>query len=665
MTTAARWPALGTTAEVRCPAAVLGPARAVVEAELAAIDAAASRFRDDSELMAVNRAGGHAVAISALLAEAIEVALWTAAATSGAVDPTVGRALVVAGYDRDFDALRPSRRPLRAVAVGGWRSVALDRAAGTVRVPAGVSLDLGASAKALAADRAASAAAARTGAAVLVSLGGDIAVAGPAPAGGWPVRVCEDHRSGPDAPGQTLSIGGGGLATSSTTTRRWRRGAEDAHHIIDPARGLPVRAVWRTASVAAASCVHANAASTAAIVLRRRGARPGWRGPVSRRGWSAPTAGCARSATGRSPARPGARRRDRRRDRPSALWYLTRGSGAVTLLLLTASLVLGIVHVQRGRAGGAPRLLVESAHRTISLLVLVVLALHVVTAVLDPFAPIRLLDAFLPFTSAYRPLWLGLGAVALDLLLALTVTSVLRARLGHRAWRAVHWAAYACWPVAVVHGLGTGSDARTTWLLALALGCVAAVVVALALRLAASGPGRSLQRGGAAAVIAAAAAALAALAAPGTAGRRLGAARRHPGLAAGRPRRRRAPTARRRAVARPFSVAVSGTEHDGQASDGTAVVDLALRGPARPRARAGAPGRPAAGRRGRRPGPQRGDAAPPGDRVERADRAAATATSSTRSSARPTDGALRVRLNLDLSGPVVRGQLQGRPLQVR
>jgi thiamine biosynthesis lipoprotein len=263
----ARWPALGTTAELRCPAPVLATARAVVEAELAAIDAAASRFRPDSELTAVNRAAGRSVAVGPLLAEAIGVALWTAAATGGAVDPTVGRALVLAGYDRDFAALRPSGRPLRAVAVTGWRSVALDQAGGTVRVPPGVALDLGASAKALAADRAARAVAARTGAAALVSLGGDIAVAGPAPSGGWAVHVCEDHRSSADAPGQTVVIHGGGLATSSTTTRRWRRGGEEAHHIIDPAAGLPARPVWRTATVAAASCVHANAASTASIVL--------------------------------------------------------------------------------------------------------------------------------------------------------------------------------------------------------------------------------------------------------------------------------------------------------------------------------------------------------------------------------------------------------------
>jgi thiamine biosynthesis lipoprotein len=271
---AARWPALGTTAEVRCPAATLPQARAIVTAELEAIDAAASRFRSDSELTAVNRAAGRTVAIGPLLAEAIEVALWTAAATGGAVDPTVGRALVLAGYDRDIAALRPSRLPLRAVAVAGWRSIALHRDAGTVRLPAGVALDLGASAKALAADRAARTVAEHTGGPVLVNLGGDIAVAGPAPDGGWAVHVCEDHRSGLDAPGQTITIADGGLATSSVTTRRWRRGDGEAHHIIDPAAGLPVEPVWRTASVAAASCVHANAASTTAIVLGA--AAEGW-----------------------------------------------------------------------------------------------------------------------------------------------------------------------------------------------------------------------------------------------------------------------------------------------------------------------------------------------------------------------------------------------------
>jgi thiamine biosynthesis lipoprotein len=149
--------------------------------------------------------------------------------------------------------------------VPGWRTVALDPAARTLHVPAGVRLDLGATAKALAADRAAaSVAAAAPGLGVLVSLGGDIAAAGPPPEGGWRVRVTDDHRAGPEASAQTVTVRSGGLATSSTTVRRW--GARD-HHIIDPATGHPADAPWRTVSVAAASCVDANVASTAAIVL--------------------------------------------------------------------------------------------------------------------------------------------------------------------------------------------------------------------------------------------------------------------------------------------------------------------------------------------------------------------------------------------------------------
>lgn len=267
----ATWPALGSTATVIAAAGVLAAARAEVELELAAIDAACSRFREDSELTRVNRAGGRAVAVGPLLAEAIATALRVAAATDGLVDPTVGRALMLAGYDRDYALLRPSHAPLRVVAAPGWRTVALDRRAGTVRVPAGVAIDLGASAKALAADRAAARAAHRVGGGVLVNLGGDVAVAGATPAGGWRVHLCEDHRAGPDAPGQTIRIHGGGVATSSTTTRRWRRAGREMHHVIDPASGQPAAEVWRTVSVAAASCVDANAASTAAIV-RGRGA---------------------------------------------------------------------------------------------------------------------------------------------------------------------------------------------------------------------------------------------------------------------------------------------------------------------------------------------------------------------------------------------------------
>jgi methionine sulfoxide reductase heme-binding subunit len=183
---------------------------------------------------------------------------------------------------------------------------------------------------------------------------------------------------------------------------------------------------------------------------------------------------------------------------PSPLWYLSRGTGAVTLVLLTATVVLGIAGTLRWRpAAGLPRFLVDGLHRNLSLLVVALLAAHVLTAVLDPFAHLRALDAVVPLASTYRPLWLGLGALALDLLIALVVTSLVRARLGLRAWRAVHWVAYACWPVALLHGLGTGTDASAPWLQALAALCVAAVAAAVTTRLVRSrGSSIALRAGG-------------------------------------------------------------------------------------------------------------------------------------------------------------------------
>ena len=169
---------------------------------------------------------------------------------------------------------------------------------------------------------------------------------------------------------------------------------------------------------------------------------------------------------------------------PRALWYLTRGFGLVALILLTLTMVLGLAQTVRFARPGWPRFVVSALHKNASLLAVAVLTVHILTAVLDSYAPIRVVDIFVPFVGKYRPLWLGLGALAVDLLLALVVTSLLRERLGHRAWRAVHWAAYVCWPVAVLHGLGTGSDTKLGWVLLLNVVCVAAVVAALWWRLA-------------------------------------------------------------------------------------------------------------------------------------------------------------------------------------
>ncbi|MDQ6774096.1 MAG: FAD:protein FMN transferase [Candidatus Dormibacteraeota bacterium] len=242
--------------------------RTLIAAELDAVDLACSRFRDDSELARANARAGTEVEIGPLLAEYIAEALRVADMTAGAVDPTVGEALSRIGYDRDF-ALVPalgSEIHLRRHPAGGWRSVSLDVERGRLRVPAGSQLDLGSSAKALAADRCAGRAHSATGAGVLVSLGGDIAMAGAAPPGGWGVLVTDDHAAPASAGGQVVSLSCGGLATSSTTVRRWHRGRTALHHIVDPATGLPARECWRTVSVFAASCVDANAAATASIV---------------------------------------------------------------------------------------------------------------------------------------------------------------------------------------------------------------------------------------------------------------------------------------------------------------------------------------------------------------------------------------------------------------
>jgi thiamine biosynthesis lipoprotein len=274
------WEALGTTALVRVDdPASLGDARAIVAAELERIDAAASRFRADSELERVNRSSGEFTPIGELLHEAIAVALDAAALSRGAVDPTLGEAIRLAGYVADWrelqrDGFPPEPPRVRVVRTGGWQQVELHDDPRGVRLPSGLRLDLGATAKALAADRAAAAVAAQTGAGVLVSLGGDLATAGRMPSGGWLVHVTDDHRSSPSAPGQTVAITSGALATSSTTTRRWQRSGETMHHILDPATGSPTRGPWRTVSVTAASCVDANTASTAAIVLGRDA--PAW-----------------------------------------------------------------------------------------------------------------------------------------------------------------------------------------------------------------------------------------------------------------------------------------------------------------------------------------------------------------------------------------------------
>ncbi len=269
---AASWRALGTlvrlvVTEARC----LDDAQNMLEADLAAVDLACSRFRAGSEIRALR--GGSGQRVSPLLAEAIAVALRAARLTDGDVDPTVGAAMSAIGYDCDFEQMPRTgpALPVTVRTVPGWRQLRLENQ--ILTMPAGVQLDLGATAKAWAADRSAARVAQRLGCGVLVSLGGDIAVAGRAPAAGWRVRV-QDVTGSPDdppaGPYALVAICDGGLATSSTTARRWQRGGDVLHHILDPHTGLPAEPVWRTVSVAAGTCADANAASTAAVIRGRR-----------------------------------------------------------------------------------------------------------------------------------------------------------------------------------------------------------------------------------------------------------------------------------------------------------------------------------------------------------------------------------------------------------
>ncbi len=264
------WKALGTSVHVlTTDAARLAAAELAVHETLQDVDTAYSRFRPDSELSELNRTPGRPVLVSALLGRAIEVALQAARVTNGAVDPTIGTAIRVAGYDDDFARIAAAGGPiaLRSVSVPGWRAVSYNALSRTVILPAGVELDLGSTGKALAADLAASEARAAIGdGGVLVSLGGDIATAGPAPAGGWRILVAEDSNLPPESDGQVVCIQNGGVATSSTTVRRWRRGNRTLHHIIDPETGMPTEGPWRTVTVLARNCVDANVAATAAIV---------------------------------------------------------------------------------------------------------------------------------------------------------------------------------------------------------------------------------------------------------------------------------------------------------------------------------------------------------------------------------------------------------------
>ncbi len=257
-----QWPIWSTTARlVVTEPDALPPARHIVDAVLMAVDAACNRFRADSELCRLDLAGGRPTMISPLLAALVDTALTAAERTGGDVDPTMGIAMEALGYDRDLSLIDPHGVAVPAVIhpAPGWHQIRLD--GHQITVPAGIRLDLGAVGKAFAADLCATLVASSCETGVLISLGGDIATAGPAPDGGWCVLVSD----GPDEPNCTVRLSGS-MATSSTISRRWHRGGRLLHHVLDPRTCQPVKPVWRTVSVVAPSCADANTQSTAALV---------------------------------------------------------------------------------------------------------------------------------------------------------------------------------------------------------------------------------------------------------------------------------------------------------------------------------------------------------------------------------------------------------------
>ena len=276
MVAAAEWRAIGTTVRVVVTdSEALASAQQMAVEDLAALDLACSRFRGDSEVIGLEGAEGRPTPVSPLLTELLTAALDAAEQTDGDLDPTLGFAMEAIGYDRDISQMEKDG-PAAAVMVryrSHWRQIELDAARATVVIPTGIRVDLGATAKAWAADRTAARIERVLGSGVLVSFGGDIATAGSPPTGGWTIRVQEEVGNPDEAPplgSTTVSIQGGGLATSSTMARRWQRGGKAMHHILDPRTGLPAPEVWRTVTVAAPSALAANVASTAAIIRGNR-----------------------------------------------------------------------------------------------------------------------------------------------------------------------------------------------------------------------------------------------------------------------------------------------------------------------------------------------------------------------------------------------------------
>jgi methionine sulfoxide reductase heme-binding subunit len=355
---------------------------------------------------------------------------------------------------------------------------------------------------------------------------------------------------------------------------------------------------------------------------------------------------------------------------PTALWYATRGAGTTTMLLLTASVVLGIGEERGWRPAKTPRYAVAALHRTISMLALTMLVVHIVTTIADPFPKIGIGAAFIPFATNYRPLWMGLGTVASDLLIALIITSLLRRRLGYRAWRAVHWAAYACWPVAILHGIGTGSDTKATWMLALTVASIAAVLLAVLARVARSGTNSNARVGAtAAAALSAVGLAVWLPSGPLASGWAKRAGTPASVLTAFRPQPAKAVvTTTASAPADPFahafSASFSGPIREGASAGGLEVVDLKLRLDGSPdgvlRIRLGGPALSGGGLRMDRSAVTLGPPGSPSEYQGRVDFLQDTVLRAKVGSA--AGRALRLDVNLSIEGDTVEGTVNGSPL---
>ena len=392
------------------------------------IDATCSRFREDSDLTRANRKAGKWVEVDPLLDRRGRGRVRRRQQSGGLVHPLLGRAMVQLGYDRDFDQLSDERHAAVPWTAPGPvpRQLAGDRVDHTGAIPGRhrARPRLGRQGLGRRHDRRRDRAGARRPA--IVSLGGDIRIACP----DWdPWHVAISEKPGGRPADALVGLVCGGLATSSTQVRRWKRGGVVRHHLLDPRTGRPAAEVWRTVTAIGSSCTAANTASTASVVLGRTRSglarRPGRHRPARRRRRKGHP---HRQLAGRGLER--SQLRESLGLEGPILWYLNRSTGVVTIVLLTVTTVLGVLAIGGRPAGRVPRFVTQAFHRNVALLSVLLLVVHLVTAVLDEFVEIRWWEAFMPFGATYEPLWVGFGAIAIDLMIVVVVTSLFRTRMG-------------------------------------------------------------------------------------------------------------------------------------------------------------------------------------------------------------------------------------------